>query len=417
MAITRREFVGGLLISLAAGRVLARTRLAQASSGAGLTPNVFVHVAPEGAVTIVCHRSEMGQGVRSTLPALLADELGADPRRVGIEQADGDKKYGDQNTDGSSSIRNRYEELRFAAAAARAMLIAAAAKRWGVPADSLQARDHAVWNGKRSLGFGELADAAGKLPVPKPEEIKLRPRSEMKHVFRALPLVDGPAIVNGAAKFGADLRLEGMLVAVIARPPVVGGKVVRFDPKRALAVPGVKRVIQMPQPQGAVGFQPWGGVAVLAENTWAAMRGREALQIEWDPGANASYASDRYRGDLSASVHKPGKPARNVGDVESALAKAARLVEAEYHVPHLAHVPMEPPAALARFGDGACEVWAPTQNPQAARTEIARVLGIPEEKTTCHVTFLGGAFGRQSQADFVSGAAFLARAPRVPLRA
>ncbi|TMA27383.1 MAG: xanthine dehydrogenase family protein molybdopterin-binding subunit [Deltaproteobacteria bacterium] len=416
MAITRREFVGGLLISLAAGRVLARTRLAQASSGAGLTPNVFVHVAPDGAVTIVCHRSEMGQGVRSTLPALLADELGADPQRVRIDQADGDKKYGDQNTDGSSSIRNRYEELRRVAAAARAMLIAAAAKKWGVPADSLQARDHAVWNGKRSLGFGELADAAGKLPVPKPEEIKLRPRSEMKHVFRALPLVDGPAIVNGAAKFGADLRLEGMLVAVIARPPVVGGKVVRFDPKRALAVPGVKRVIQMPQPQGAVGFQPWGGVAVLAENTWAAMRGREALQIEWDPGANASYDSDRYRGDLSASVHKPGKPARNVGDVESALAKAARLVEAEYHVPHLAHVPMEPPAALARFGDGACEVWAPTQNPQAARTEIARVLGIPEEKTTCHVTFLGGAFGRKSKADFVSEAAFLAREARVPVR-
>jgi isoquinoline 1-oxidoreductase beta subunit len=358
----------------------------------------------------------MGQGVRSTLPALLADELGADPQRVRIEQADGDKKYGDQNTDGSSSIRNRYEELRLAAAAARAMLITAAAKKWGVPADSLQAHDHAVWNGKRSLGFGELAEAAGKLPVPKPEQIKVRPRSEMKHVFRPLPLVDGPAIVTGAAKFGADLRVQDMLVAVIARPPVVGGKVGSFDPKRALAVPGVKRVIQMPQPQGAVGFQPWGGVAVLAENTWAAMRGREALQIQWDPGANAVYDSDRYRGDLSVSVHKPGKPARNVGDVESALAKAARLVEAEYHVPHLAHLPMEPPAALARFAGGACEVWAPTQNPQAARTETARVLGIPEEKTTCHVTFLGGAFGRKSKADFVSEAAFLAREAGVPVR-
>src|SRR4051812_25082415 len=284
MTLTRRQFTGGLLLIVAGGRVFAdepsgasprkpKVQDPEAESAAGLRPNVFVHVAPDGQVTLVCHRSEMGQGVRSTIPALLADELGADPARVRIRQADGDEKYGDQNTDGSNSIRGEYDDLRRAAATARQMLIAAAAKQWKMPADRLQARDHAVWNGTRSLGFGALADAAGKLKVPKAAEVKLRPRGELTHVFRALPLVDGPAIVSGSAKFGADVRLPGMLIAVIARPPVVGGKVARYDASRALAIPGVKRVVQMPQPQEPWKFQPWGGVAVLAENTWAAMRG------------------------------------------------------------------------------------------------------------------------------------------------
>ncbi len=428
MTLSRRQFVGGLTLTLVAGRVFAdepsgasprkpkTSDAAEKESARGLKPNVFVHVAPDGQVTIVCHRSEMGQGVRSTIPALLGDELGADPGRIVIEQADGDKKYGDQNTDGSNSIRGEYDDLRRAAATARVMLIAAAARQWKISPQRLQARDHAVWNGTRSLGFGALADAAGKLPVPKPAQVKLRPRGELTHVFKPLPLVDGKAIVTGAAKFGADVRLPGMLVAVIARPPVVGGKVVRYDAKRALAVPGVKRVVEMPQPQVPWKFQPWGGVAVLAENTWAAMRGCAALAVEWDPGPNGTYDSGRYREALSASVHAPGKPARNVGDVEQALKGAARVVEAEYHVPHLAHVSMEPPAAIARFEQGKCEIWAPTQNPQDGRTEAARVLGLGEENVTCHVTFLGGAFGRKSKADFVSEAAFLAREAGVPVR-
>ena len=428
MPLTRRQFVGGLALSFVAGRAFAdeptgaspgKPKVADAAEKAqakGLKANVFVHVAPDGQVTIVCHRSEMGQGVRSTIPALLADELGADPLRIRIEQADGDKRYGDQNTDGSNSIRGEFEELRQAAATARTMLVAAAAKRWKVSPGALIARDHAVWNGTHKLGFGELADAAGKLPVPKPEAVKLRPRSELRHVFKPLPLVDGPAIVNGSAQFGADVKLPGMLIAAIARPPVVGGKVARYDAKQALAVPGVKQVIEMPQPKAPYAFQPWGGIAVLAENTWAAMRGRAALEIEWDNGPNATYDSDAYRQALSASVHAPGTPARNVGDVDGALAKAAKVIEAEYHVPHLAHVSMEPPAALARYSDGACEVWACTQNPQDAQKEAARVLGIGEDKVTCHVTFLGGAFGRKSKADFVSEAAFLARAAKRPVR-
>jgi isoquinoline 1-oxidoreductase beta subunit len=421
MAITRRRFLeysGGLALAFAAGRVLA----VDPRNGkpkmppSGFDPNVFVHVATDGLVTLVCARSEMGQGVRSTIPALLADELGADMARVTIVQGDADKRYGDQKTDGSTSIRDGYEPLRKAGATARTMLVAAAARRWKVSPASCVARDHAVFHGKRSLGFGELAAEAARLPVPPPEEVKLRPRSEMRHVFKDLPLIDGPAMVTGKALFGADVRLPGMLVAVIARPPVVGGRVARYDAKRALAIPGVKRIVEIPTPKPPYAFQPWGGLAVLAENTWAALRGRAALEIEWDEGKNAEYDSDRYRVTLSESVHAPGSRARNTGDVDAALSKAARVIEAEYHVPHLAHVPMEPPAAIARVEGGKCEVWAPTQYPQEARTQAATTTGLSEDDVQVHVTFLGGAFGRKAKSDFVAEAAFLAREAGRPVR-
>jgi isoquinoline 1-oxidoreductase beta subunit len=421
MAITRRRFLeysGGLALAFAAGRVLAvdpRNGKPKMTTS-GFDPNVFVHVATDGTVTLVCARSEMGQGVRSTIPALLADELGADMARVKIVQGDADKRYGDQKTDGSTSIRNGYEPLRKAGATARTMLVAAAARRWHVPPASCVARDHAVFNGKRSLGFGELAAEAATLPVPPPEQVKLRPRSEMRHVFKDLPLIDGPAIVAGKATFGADVRLPGMLVAVIARPPVVGGRVARYDAKRALAIPGVKRIVEIPTPKPPYAFQPWGGLAVLADNTWAALRGRAALEIQWDEGPNAEYDSARYRVTLSKSVHAPGSPARNTGDVDAGLSKAARVIEAEYHVPHLAHVTMEPPAAIARVEDGKCEVWAPTQYPQEARTQAASSAGLSENDVQVHVTFLGGAFGRKAKSDFVAEAAFLAREAGRPVR-
>lgn len=407
---------GGLAFGLFDRRAHAKS---EAVGGQGLAPNVFVHVAPDGLVTLVCHRSEMGQGIRSTLPALLADELGADPKRVHITQADGDKAYGDQNTDGSSSIRNRYKEYRGIAATARMLLIGAAAQRWRVPPASCEALHHAVVHKptKRTLGFGELADAAGKLPLPKLADVPLKPKREMTHTFvDEMALVDGPDIVTGRAQYGADVRLPGMLVAVIARPPVVGGQAVRFDDKAALAVPGVRRVVQLPNPKAPWAFQPRGGLAVLADNTWAALRGRAALTITWNDGENGSYDSVAYRESLLATVRQPGKVVRHTGDVDAALAGAAKVVQAEYYVPHLAHVPMEPPAALARFENGRCEIWTSTQNPQAARKEAARALGIDEEHVTVHVTLLGGAFGRKSKADFVSEAALLARAAGAPVR-
>lgn len=384
----------------------------------GLNPNVFIHVGPDGTVTIVCHRSEMGQGIRSSLPVLIADELGADMSHVTIVQGDGDKAYGDQNTDGSNSIRGIYEDMRRVGATARVMLIAAAAQRWSVRGEDCVARNHTVTHlpTGRALGFGELALAAGKLKVPSAKEVALRPVSELPHLGKPLPLLDAPAFVSGKALYGADITLPGMLTAVIARPPVVGGKVARFDGTQALAVPGVRKVIEIPAPKPPYGFQPWGGVAVVADHTWAAIRGRDALDITWDQGPNAGYDSDSYREVLAKAVSVAGKVARNVGDTESALKGAARIVEAEYHVPHLPHMQMEPVVAVARVDGDRCEVWAPTQNPQAAQTEVARVLGVTPDKVRVHVTFLGGGFGRKSKADFCSEAAFLSRQLGAPVR-
>ena len=218
----------------------------------GLHANVMVHIARDGQTTIVCHRSEMGQGVRSTIPLLIADELGADPARVRVRQADGDAKYGDQNTDGSSSIRKFYADLRRAGAAVRVMLIAAAAQRWHVKPESCTAKNHEVVHlpSKRALPFSELVDAAAKLPVPKQESLVLRPESELVHVNDPdLPVLDGLAIVTGSAVFGADVNLPDLLIAVIARPPAVGSKWLHYDAARALAVPGVKRVVEMPAPK------------------------------------------------------------------------------------------------------------------------------------------------------------------------
>jgi isoquinoline 1-oxidoreductase beta subunit len=441
MLIARRSFitglnlsVGGLALGFFPADSLAQKKTNEPAGGPGpkpktgsqavenaaqgLNPNVFVHVAPDGLVTIVCHRSEMGQGIRSSLPVLIADELGADMARVKIVQADGDPVYGDQNTDGSSSVRTIYNTMRSVGATARVMLVAAAAKRWKVSPDTCEARDHAVFHrgSNRTLGFGELAMEAGKLAVPKPEAVKLRPRSELRRVGKPLPLIDGPAYVTGKAIFGADVTLPGMLTAVIARPPVVGGSVAKFDASRALAIPGVKRVIEIPAPKKPYMFQPWGGIAVLAENTWAALKGRAALDITWTDGENAGYDSEQYRESLIAAVRAPGTVVRNVGDTEGALTKAAKLIEAEYHAPHLSHAPMEPPVAVARVDGGTCEVWAPTQNPQAARAEAVRVSGLPMDKVAVHVTFLGGGFGRKSKADFVAEAVWLAKETGVPVR-
>jgi|CZKU01.1.fsa_nt_gi isoquinoline 1-oxidoreductase beta subunit len=389
-----------------------------AAKGAGLRPNVFVHIGADDVVTIVCARSEMGQGVRSSLPVLVADEMGADLVRVKVAQGDGDKAYGDQNTDGSHSVRGMFEDLRRVGAAARIMLVAAAAKRWKVAVASCTAHDGAVFHDatQRTLRFGELADEAGAQPTPKKEDIKLRPLSELKHLGTELPLLDGPDIVAGRAVFGADVKLQGMLTAVVARPPVVGGKVLRHDPAKALAVNGVKRVIVLPEAKRPFAFKPVGGVAVVADNTWAAMRGRAALDITWEPGDNATYDSRAYREGLLTAVKSPGKTARSLGDVDAALAGAKTRVEAVYYAPHLAHASMEPPVAIARVDGNGCEVWTSTQNPQAAKTEVAKALGLDESQVTIHVTLLGGGFGRKSKPDYVVEAALVSKEMGAPVR-
>lgn len=372
-------------------------------------PSVYLGVQPDNTVIIVAHRSEMGTGIRTALPMVAADELDVEWSKVRVEQAIGDKKYGDQNTDGSQSIRNFYEPLRAAGATAKAMLIAAAAAKWNVPASDLKAANGYVMHGTSKASYGELASLAANQPVPKPETLKLKSPAEFKYIGKGVPIVDLDDLVSGRGIFGIDAKRPGMVYASIERPPVVGGVVKSVDDSEALKVRGVKQTVRIDKYKGPYQFQPLGGVAVIADNTWAAMQGRKKLKIDWDLGANARYDSDTFRQQLEATVRKPSKVARNVGDVDKVFASGAKTFEAAYYTPHLAHASMEPPAAVAEWNNGKVEVWTSTQNPQAAQDTVAQVMGIKAEDVTCHVTLLGGGFGRKSKPDFAAEAAFLSK--------
>jgi len=377
-------------------------------------PTLFIAIAEDGSVTITCHRSEMGQGVRTSVAMVIADELEAEWDRVRVTQAYGDEeRFGNQDTDGSRSLRHFFMPMRRAGAAARTMLESAAAAQWGVPVTEVKAQGHAVVHAAsgRSVGYGELAKAAAKLPVPERSTLKLKDPKDFRYIGSdRIGLIDNFDITTGKAQYGIDTRLEGMLYAVVARPPVYGGKVVKFDAAEALKVPGVVKVVPIDGPMSPTEFNPLGGVGVIARNTWAAMRGREALKIEWDEGPHAGYSSDTYRKELEEAARKPGKVVREQGNVDEAMAKAAKRVEAEYYIPHLAHAPMEPPAAVVRIADGKCEAWACTQGPQAARTRLAKRLGLPLENVKVNVTLLGGGFGRKSKPDYVVEAGLMSQA-------
>lgn len=407
--------LGGLVV---AARLLPiRDAFAQVKYGADGMPNgtvndprVFVSIDKDGLVSIVCHRSEMGQGVRTGVPLILADELEADWSRVRIVQAQGDeKRYGNQDTDGSRSTRHFMKPMRECGAAARMMLEAAAAKRLNVPVGEVEARNHEVVHkaSGRKLGYGELAAEAAAMPVPK--QLKLKDPSAFRYIGKETPIVDLFDMTTGRAKYGLDIMLPGMKFAVIARPPVYGGKVASVDTADAMKVPGVEKIVQIDGTPPPSKFQPLGGVAVIARNTWAAMKGREALKIVWDDGPNKVYESASYRKKLEETARRAGKVVRNEGDTDGAMAKAARKVEAEYYLPHFAHATMEPPAAVARVAGGKCEVWACVQSPQGTRDEVAKRLGLPADDVTVNVTLLGGGFGRKSKPDFAIEAALLSR--------
>ncbi|MGF6210055.1 CO/xanthine dehydrogenase Mo-binding subunit [Pseudomonas frederiksbergensis] len=355
-------------------------------------PKVYVSIAADGTVTVVCNRSEMGQGVRTSLSMVVADELDADWALVKVQQAPGDEvRFGNQDTDGSRSMRHWYEPMRRCGAAARTMLEQAAAEQWKVPVGECHAQLHKVIHQptKRELGYGELAAAAGALAVPARDSLRLKQPSEFRYIGKeGVRAIDGADIVNGRAIYGADVHFDGMLYATIARPAVYGGKVKSVDDSAALKVPGVIKVLQIESRPLPSEFQPLGGVAVVASNTWAAIKGREALKIEWDDGPNASYDSIAYRKELEAASLKPGKVVRNTGDIDKALASAGNsTLEASYYLPHLAQAPMEPMVAIARFKDGVCEAWAPSQAPQVTRERIGERLGLPFDNVTfqCHL--------------------------------
>ncbi len=385
---------------------------------AAWNPNVYLGIETDGRVILIMHRSEMGTGSRSVLPMVLAEELNADWRRVKLEQAIGDPKYGSQNTDGSCSIRDFYDTFREAGATARLMLERAAAQRWGVPAAECRAENHAVVHGpsRRQLGFGELALLARQQPVPKKEELTFKSRADYRYVGKDLPTADQDSLLNGTAIFGVDASLPGMVHASIERSPVFGGKLKGYDDRATKAVKGVLGTVTIPDLRGPTMFQPLGGVAVLATSTWAAAKGREKLSVEWTASPNAAYDSATFKASLIETVRQPQKVVRNVGDVDAALARATRTHEALYYAPHLAHAPMEPVAAVAEYKDGKVVCYANTQNPQAVQDTVAQALGIDKKNVECHVTLLGGGFGRKSKPDYVAEAALLSKSVGKPVK-
>jgi len=432
--ISRRAFLGamgaaGLVLVVGCGR-----REPAAATSSSSTPNtappkygadsmphgwvddpmVFVHIAPDGNVTIVCHRQEMGQGVRTSLPMVVADELEADWRRVRVQQANADEtRFGNQDTDGSRSMRHFFAPMRRCGAAARQMLEQAAAAKWGVSVNDVEAVNHEVVHRatNRRVGYGELAEAASHLRVPARDSLRLKSPEQFRYIGKGqVKLVDGADIVTGRAQFGIDTLLDGMLFAVVERPAVYGGRVISYDAQAALQVPGVVKVVEIEGTPPPSEFQPLGGVAVIAQNTWAAIQGRKALKITWDDGLNAGYDSKAYRAALEKAARAPGDVVRNQGDVAAAMQRAARRIEAEYYIPHMAQAPMEPPTATARIINGRCEVWTATQAPQATRQRVAQRLGLSLDYVTVNVTLLGGGFGRKSKPDYVVEAALLSQA-------
>jgi isoquinoline 1-oxidoreductase beta subunit len=431
--VDRREFLtglaaGGLLLVVSTTgcrrvqddlRRLARRPDGPKAGDALFTPAVYLRIADNGDVTVIVHRSEMGQGIRTSLAMAVADDLEADWSRVRVEQAPGDEKtYGGQDTDGSHSIKDFLIPMRQAGATGRAMLEAAAAQQWGVPVTEVKAQHHQVLHASsgRALDYAALVAIAKTLPVPAKETLRLKPASEFHLIGKEIPMLDLMDMTTGRAHYGIDQRMDGMKFAVIARPPVYGGTVATVDSTAAEHVSGVERIVRLDHTPPPSGMLPAGGVAVIATSTWAAIQGRNALKITWNDGPNNSYESTAYRAQLEESVRGPGRIGRSQGHTTSALAHAARHLSADYYLPHLAHAPMDPDSALALVRDGRCEVWAPTQNPQDARDQLAKLLGISAENVRVNVTLLGGGFGRKSFPDFILEAALLSRAIGAPVK-
>jgi isoquinoline 1-oxidoreductase subunit beta len=391
--IDRRNFlIAGAVVGagLYVGTRFAEQRFGtDASGGEPLQPNAFVRVAPDGTVTVVIGKSEMGQGIYTGLAMVVAEELDVDPGRVQVEMAGADPAFNVpfmpmQFTGGSMSTSTTYQPLREAGAAARAMLLAAAARRWQVDEAQLRTENGRVFAGSRSLGYGELVAAAAKLPVPR--EVVLKDPASFRYLGKPRTRLDAPMKVDGSAKFGIDVRLEGMLYAVIARAPVIGARMLRLTDDAARAVPGVVDVREIPS-----------GVAVYATNTWAARRGRDALVIDWEEGPNRSFSTAAQRREYQRLCDTPGAVAGTRGDLRTALRAAAKRLDVQYELPYLAHSPMEPLNCVADVREDGCDIWLGTQMQGPDRDAAARALGLDPARVTLHTQFLGGGFGRRAQ--------------------
>lgn len=377
--------------------------------------NAWVRITHDNRVTLILAKSEMGQGIMTALPMILAEELCLNWQNVHIEQAPTDPKIYDLGTGGSGSIAGSWLPLRQAGAAAREMLIAAAAKKWEVGADTCKAENGYVVHGhpERSYTYGELAADAARLPIPNFNTVPLKNSRDFSIVGHDTHRVDAAEKATGKAIYGIDARPAGLLYAVIARCPVFYGKVASFDVAKAKAVPGVRDVFQIAT--SGRGASTNGGVAVLAENSWAAIQGRKALEVKWDEGPAANESSVELHNEFIANAAKPGGIVRNDGNADSALAAASKKIEAIYELPFAAHACMEPMNCTVHIQPDRAEAWVPTQAPQWAQAVIAEAAKLPPEKVTVHTTLMGGGFGRRYQADFVMEAAQVAKAAGKPV--
>ena len=405
---------GGLVVAIAVpgARRFAWAQEAQPASAAAFAPNAFLRIAADDSITVLLAHAEMGQGIWTTLPMLIAEELDADWSKIRVEHGPADKAYtspvfGMQGTGGSTTTWSEFDRYRQAGAVARNLLLQAAAARLNVPLADLRTENGAVVSGTQRLRYGELADAAGKLPPPDPKTLTLRDPKDWKLIGKATKRLDTPEKITGKAVFGMDVQFEGLLTAVVLRSPVFGGTVKSFDATAARAVPGVRDVVQVPS-----------GVAVVAEHFWAAKLGRDALQVVWEAGEGATLDSATLRQQFSQLATEDGPTAVRAGDVVAELSKAAKTVDAEYAVPYLAHAAMEPLNCTVKIADGECDIWCGTQFPTLDQNSTAKILGIPPEKIRIHTPFLGGGFGRRAtpDSDVVSEAVHVAKAAKAPVK-
>lgn len=387
-------------------------------AGGDATPALWITIEEDGTVKITCHRSEMGQQVWTSMAQIVADELEADWNKVEIVQAEGHERYGDQNTDGSRSVRYNFHRLRLAGAAMRKMLTDAAALYWKMDPSECSAAEGLVSNSRNSdtLSYGNLAELAAKLPVPAEDDITLKELSDWRFINKEIPSLTVPLIAQGAGTFGIDIDRSDMVYAVVARPPQVFSGVGSVHDAAALEVPGVLQTVRLPDARPPALFQPMGGVAVVARDTWAAIQGRNALEIDWTDGPNAGYDSESFGETMKQTARRPGTVRRERGNVQSGLSAAAQRIEAEYYAPHLSQSPMEPPSATAHWTGDKLECWACVQDPQTTRQTLADLLKIDKENITVNATWLGGAFGRKSKPDFVVEAALIAKEVGKPVK-
>jgi isoquinoline 1-oxidoreductase beta subunit len=426
MAISRRTFVAqatiagaGLVIGVRFSPVKA---FAQENEKGPKKPVVnpfdaYIHVKPDGKISLIVAKSEMGQGIKTGLAMLLAEEAEVDFNSVSVEQAETRPDiYTHMGTGGSGSTRQNFMPLRRAGATVRGLMITSAAQKWNVPKNECTAKNGAVVHEKtsRRATYGELVEAAQRLPLPDLEKVPLKDEADFELIGHATPRVDIPSKVNGSAVFGLDVRVPEMLFAVVARCPTFGGKHAHFDGTKAKAVPGVKQVFEIP----ALGRDMFtaGGVVVVADSTWAAMQGRDALQITWDNGAAAAESTSTLHTALHAGAAKAGKRVRNDGDVDAVLSNGAKRVEATYEFPFLAHATMEPMNITVQARPGEAEVWAPTQSPDWVQRTVAKILDLKPEKVVVHTTLMGGGFGRRYMADYPAEAAQIAKVVGKPVQ-